>query len=349
MTHRLRTEPRHALRALAVAATVVATLATAATADAQGGVIGSAAPVGSVAGGRDLQPNPVAARPLYVERHNAVRARERSWRGSRPDDAVLLGRIAEQPQGMWLGEWRRDVRGTVAARVKAGLAAGATPVLVAYNIPHRDCGLHSSGGASSPGAYRAWVRQLARGIGSAPAIVILEPDALPGMGCLPRRLRGERTALIREAVATLAALPATAVYIDAGNPGWMPPRIIAKRLRAAGVAQARGFSVNVSGFEDTARSLAYGRAVSARTGGARFVVDTSRNGVGAPASREWCNPPDRALGPAPTADTGEPLADAFLWVKRPGESDGLCNDGPPAGTFWPEYALGLARRAAPAA
>jgi endoglucanase len=325
----------------------VATLAASGAAGAQAGPIGSLAPVGSAAaaGDRDLQPNPVAVRPLYVEPHSAVRARERRWHASRPDDAALLARIADQPQGLWLGEWRRDVRGTVAARVKAGLATGSTPILVAYNIPYRDCGLHSSGGASDGAAYRAWIAQMARGIGSAPAIVILEPDALAGMGCLPRRLRTERGSLIREAVVTLSSLPQTAVYIDAGNPGWMPAARIAKRLRAAGVARARGFSVNVSGFATTARSLAFGRAVSARTGGARFVVDTSRNGLGAPPSGEWCNPPDRALGPSPTAATGEPLADGLLWVKRPGESDGTCNDGPPAGTFWPEYALGLARRA----
>ncbi|HMO00706.1 MAG TPA: glycoside hydrolase family 6 protein [Miltoncostaeaceae bacterium] len=323
----------------------LATLAASVTAGAQAGLIGSVAPVGGVAVNRDLQPNPVAARALYVEPHNAVRVRQRSWHASRPDDAALLARIADQPQGLWLGEWRRDVRGTVAARVKASLRAGSTPVLVAYNIPHRDCGLHSSGGASDGRAYRAWIAQMARGIGGAPAIVILEPDALAGMGCLPRRLRTERTTLIREAVDILSALPQTVVYIDAGNPGWMPPARIAKRLRAAGVAGARGFSVNVSGFATTGRSLAFGRAVSARTGGARFVVDTSRNGLGPPPSGEWCNPPDRALGPTPTAVTGEPLADGLLWVKRPGESDGTCNDGPPAGTFWPEYALGLARRA----
>ncbi len=160
----------------------VATLAASGAAGAQAGPIGSLAPVGSAAGDRDLQPNPVAVRPLYVEPHSAVRARERRWHASRPDDAALLARIADQPQGLWLGEWRRDVRGTVAARVKAGLATGSTPILVAYNIPYRDCGLHSSGGASDGPAYRAWIAQMARGIGSAPAIVILEPDALAGMG-----------------------------------------------------------------------------------------------------------------------------------------------------------------------
>jgi endoglucanase len=47
-----------------------------------------------------------------------------------------------------------------------------------------------------------------------------------------------------------------------------------------------------------------------------------------------------------TPSTGDPLADAFLWIKAPGESDGTCNGGPSAGTWWPDYALGLAQRAA---
>ena len=81
-------------------------------------------------------------------------------------------------------------------------------------------------------------------------------------------------------------------------------------------------------------------------GGKHFVVDTSRNGLGPTPDGQWCNPPGRALGAAPTLETGDPAADAFLWIKRPGESDGACNGGPSAGTWWADYALGLARRAA---
>lgn len=76
------------------------------------------------------------------------------------------------------------------------------------------------------------------------------------------------------------------------------------------------------------------------------MVDTSRNGngpLGAAGQDAWCNPPGRALGTPPTTRTGDPLLDAYLWIKRPGESDGSCRGGPSAGTWWPEYALGLAR------
>jgi endoglucanase len=78
------------------------------------------------------------------------------------------------------------------------------------------------------------------------------------------------------------------------------------------------------------------------------VIDTSRNGNGpapsGPAGNEhWCNPAGRKLGDLPTTTTGVPLADAYLWIKRPGESDGACgNDAPPAGQWFPDYALALA-------
>jgi len=90
--------------------------------------------------------------------------------------------------------------------------------------------------------------------------------------------------------------------------------------------------------------------VTAALDGKHFVVDTSRNGNGRPdgdtidGGPAFCNPPGRAIGQLPTTKTGDPLVDAFLWIKTPGESDGACNGAPAAGTWMPDYALGLASR-----
>ncbi len=78
----------------------------------------------------------------------------------------------------------------------------------------------------------------------------------------------------------------------------------------------------------------------------RCVIDTSRNGNGSATGGEWCNPAGRALGNTPSVSSGQPLIDAYLWIKAPGESDGTCNGGPSAGGWWADYALGLAQRAA---
>lgn len=165
----------------------------------------------------------------------------------------------------------------------------------------------------------------------------LHPGRVP-RGALHADLRRRRAA---EAAAGVK------VYLDAGNPAWIEdPEKIAGPLRRAGIAQADGFSLNVSNFQTDTATRAYGKALSERLDGAHYVVDTSRNGngpLGAAGQDAWCNPPGRALGTPPTTRTGDPLLDAYLWIKRPGESDGSCRGGPSAGTWWPEYALGLAR------
>ena len=99
-----------------------------------------------------------------------------------------------------------------------------------------------------------------------------------------------------------------------------------------------------------------------------FVIDTSRNGQGPwtppagvyPDAQDWCNPPDRGLGMRPTTDTGNDLVDAFMWIKIPGESDGLCLRGtagpedpergmldPAAGAWFTEQARELIELAVP--
>jgi endoglucanase len=157
--------------------------------------------------------------------------------------------------------------------------------------------------------------------------------------------------LLRYAIGKLAALPATTIYLDAGHSAWVPAPEMARRLRAAGIERIRGFALNVSNYRATEELLAYGREISHRVGGKRFIIDTSRNGNGPPAGLEpsdagnWCNPDGRALGAPPTTETGDPLCDAFFWIKAPGESDGTCNRGPSAGAWWPQRALELARNA----
>ena len=43
--------------------------------------------------------------------------------------------------------------------------------------------------------------------------------------------------------------------------------------------------------------------------------------------------------------TADPLVDAYMWIKRPGESDGTCRGGPEAGEWFQKYALELAGNA----
>lgn len=283
----------------------------------------------------------LAGAKLFVSGQSPARKQADAWRRARPQDAALLDRIASQPTAKWIGGWVTDVRGEVARVSSSAVAQGAIPVLVAYNIPSRDCGSYSAGGSASGNAYRKWIRQFASGLSGNP-VVVLEPDAVAGASCLPERARAERYELLRDAVQVLKAAHAV-VYLDAGHARWHKPAVIAERLNQAGIAQADGFSLNVSNFLATPENASYGDAVSRLVGGKHYIIDTSRNGRG--GNGAWCNPRGRGLGEFPTTRTGRPLVDAYLWIKQPGESDGTCGGGPRAGAWWADYALELARNA----
>ncbi|WP_372451333.1 glycoside hydrolase family 6 protein [Mycolicibacter acidiphilus] len=289
--------------------------------------------------------NPLAGRPFYVDPISAaMRAAS-----AQPDNAQLA-HVANTPQAYWLDQafGPGSVSATVARHTGAAAAAGATPVLVLYAIPHRDCGSYAAGGFSSGASYRAWVDGVAEGIGGNPAAIVLEPDALAMADCLSGDARQERFDLINYAVDTLGRNPATAVYVDAGHSRWVSAEEMANRLNQAGVGRARGFSLNSTNYFTTDEETGYGEAISGMTGGKHYVIDTSRNGAG-PAEGDpygWCNPAGRALGTPPTTDTAGGHADAYLWVKRVGESDGSCGSGEPAaGHFVSQYAIDLARNA----
>lgn len=265
---------------------------------------------------------------------------------SDPRRPLIESRIAAHPAAVWFAEY---APGTITSRVRAvtSNAGGRVPVVVPYAIPDRDCGGASQGGAPDLAAYDAWIGKFAAGLGSGEVIVILEPDAIALSECLSAQERTARYASLSRAGRTLkAANPRARVYYDAGHSGWNAAAKQAGRLRAAGAASpasSDGVFTNVSNFHRTDAEAAYARKVLSGLGGPAglgAVIDTSRNGNGAPADGEWCDPDGRGLGPNPTLRTGQARIDAYLWVKLPGESDG-CKGAP--GTFTPGYAYDLAR------
>ncbi|WP_232344095.1 glycoside hydrolase family 6 protein [Actinoplanes awajinensis] len=289
---------------------------------------------------------------FYVEPVGPAVGQVQVWDAEgRSADAAAVRRIADAPTAVWFADAAPGFAERARALVASAAAAGRTPVLVPYYVPQRDCGGHSGGGAPDAGAYRDWIGQLAGAVHGSSALVVLEPDAVTHVlqGCISASAADERYTLLGEAIRAFKADPGVRVYLDGGNPGWVKDvdRVV-EALRRAGVAEADGFSLNVANFETTDANIGYGTAISDRLGGAHFVIDTSRNGNGPATTADsgdghWCNPPGRALGPAPTRETGHDRVDAYLWVKRPGESDGACGEGAPeAGQWWPDYALALA-------
>jgi endoglucanase len=190
------------------------------------------------------------------------------------EDARLVKAMLNTPQAVWFskGGTPESIKHDVHVVMSRAEEQGTLPVLVAYNIPFRDCAQFSAGGATTNAEYLSWIDGFATGIGNAQAMVILEPDGLgivpwAGDWCNPAEANAETAAADRystlaAAVARLKQQPGTKVYLDGTHAGWMNPDAIAKRLIAAGVRNADGFFLNVSNYQFTANTAQYGTWIS---------------------------------------------------------------------------------------
>jgi endoglucanase len=309
-----------------------------------GGVHGSAPARNPIGIGSSANPGStgrLAGDRFFVDPYGSAQLAVRALSaGGQQATADQLQAIAPQPAATWLTD--AGSLPTLARVLDEARSVSQVPVVVVYDLPWRDCGQYSGGGAAGPADYQQFIDQVSAAIGQTKVVVVVEPDALSEMSCLPSAEQQGYYSLLHYAAKKLSANSSAAVYVDAGNPDWQPASVEAAGLNQviAGTSAA-GFAVNVANFFSTPADVAYGTEISGLTGGKHFIIDTSRNG-GNVAPGLWCNPPGAALGHPPSTDTGNPLVDAELWIKVPGESDGSCQGGPSAGTFWLSYALQLA-------
>lgn len=115
--------------------------------------------VGGCSAAEPASPAPTSPSGYYVDLATAAAAQVGQWTAEgRADDAEQIRRIAEQPFPLWVNGDVEQVRAQTAEYVARAAAASARPLLVAYNISHRDCGSFSGGGAPGGGYYRSWGR-----------------------------------------------------------------------------------------------------------------------------------------------------------------------------------------------
>ncbi|WP_100444869.1 glycoside hydrolase family 6 protein [Glycomyces xiaoerkulensis] len=304
-------------------------IAAAAGAAAVAGATAIALAPGASAQGEALWTNPSTQAADWVAQNPG------DWRADLIDE-----RIAQTPAGTWFAEHNPgEVQGQVADIVSQ--SGGEAPIMVVYNIPDRDCGGASSGGAPSHSAYRDWIDQFAAGLSGA-AYIVVEPDTLPHECADP----SQRNQSLTYAVQTLKAASSQAhVYLDVGHSAWLSPGEAASRLQSAGLQSADGFALNTSNYRSTDEAVGYAHDIQNIVGSDKAaVIDTSRNGNGPAPDDEWCDPSGRAIGEHPTTNTGVNGIDAYLWTKLPGEADGCAGS---AGQFIADLAYELADAAGP--
>ena len=89
-------------------------------------------------------------------------------KGRKLIDAARITAMEATPHAVWFTDGSpSDVKAAVRKTVKAAALLHTVPVLVAYNIPFRDCAQYSAGGALDTAAYEAWIDGFAAGIGNA--------------------------------------------------------------------------------------------------------------------------------------------------------------------------------------
>jgi endoglucanase len=179
-------------------------------------------------------------------------------------DAVRMANMGVIPQAVWLdGGTPAAVTRLVETTLLEAELEHTVPVFVPYNIPGRDCGGYSAGGAQTTAAYETWISAIASTIGTHQVVVVLEPDALANLpsdcGYDPTgTLTTARFAQINYAIGALEANPSTLVYLDAGHSEWQSVGTISQRLVQAGVGQTQGFFLNVSNYQPTPQLTEYG-------------------------------------------------------------------------------------------
>ena len=198
-------------------------------------------------------------------------------------DADLIRGMVDTSHAVWFTEGTpAEVERQVRETVNKAQGQHSVAVLVAYDVPFRDCGQFSAGGARDTAAYLAWIDGFARGVGDSPAIVIVEPDGLgiipynvdingvhewcqpdlTGTGLTSAQANQARYDQIGGAVTRLEQQPNVRVYLDGTHPAWLGVGDVAQRLVRAGVQQAQGFFLNVSNYQYTQNAVQYGTWIS---------------------------------------------------------------------------------------
>ena len=255
-----------------------------------------------------------------------------------PREAAAITAMAAVPQAIWFSKGSpEEVQGVVSNVMVRAAQDRALRVLVANNRPYRDCTGFSAGGAKDTAAYEAWIDAFARGIGNERAMVILEADSI-GMIPFISTLEGvpdpcrptitdatgqavpaphanpeEAFAQLRYAAASLARLaPNALVYLDGTHPGWLAVSDTAYRLYRSGVLQTQGFTVNVSNFQTTAKSVRYGTWIAKCLAYATTIAADR----GSPSAFRRCASQPSANQPADVRAGGAEWAAGEVWYDK---------------------------------
>jgi cellulose 1,4-beta-cellobiosidase len=214
----------------------------------------------------------------------------------------------------------------------------------------------ANGGVANYKKYIDAIREMVIRYSDIRILLVIEPDSLANMvtNLGVAKCAGAQAAYMECTQYALKNLdlPNVAMYLDAGHAGWLgwpnnqapAAQMYAKVYKDAGKPKAlRGLATNVANYNAfsvaSAPPYTQGNAVydeekyvhalapllSQNGWDAHFIVDQGRSGKQPTGQLEWgnwCNAVGTGFGLRPSANTGDELVDAFVWVKPGGECDG---------------------------
>ena len=173
------------------------------------------------------------------------------------------------------------------------------------------------------GTFGRDINEMARGIGSKRAVILMEIDSIGTSSCLKKKSLTLWLHDLSWEANVFSQLPHAVVYEEAGYSDAQGPLWTAKRLWQAGVNRVEGFWTNGTHFAWSSNEIKWAEKVSNAlfrlshgSYRAHFVVNTAQNGQGPKLNphpvqqgiENLCNPPGRGLGRTPTGNV-DPTSD----------------------------------------
>ncbi|KAI0439910.1 1, 4-beta cellobiohydrolase [Xylaria telfairii] len=218
----------------------------------------------------------------------------------------------------------------------------------------------ANGGVANYKAYIDAIAAILKSYSDVPVILVIEPDSLANLvtNLSTPKCSGAQAAYLEctNYALTKLNMKNVTMYLDAGHAGWLgwpdnigpAAQLYAKVYKDAGSpASVRGLATNVANYnawkingacppytqnsatcDESSYIHKFAPLLQAQGFNAHFITDTGRSGKQPTGQNEWgdwCNAKGTGFGLRPSANTGDDLLDAFVWVKPGGECDGTSN------------------------
>lgn len=233
--------------------------------------------------------NPLASGPWGIPHSAGADTSWQAWDSASGTNKTLLAKIALRPRLRWFtphnqpAQLRSLVRSYVSQLQQDQGADVLVPMALFRQFPNREA---NKGQPLNQQAYKAWYNAVAAGLSSRQprAVIVLEPDLAVILKDAWRPDIRER--LVSYAARTLKnADPNATIYIEAGSSDWLTVDAAARLLKRSGVAGVRGFALNGTHYDTTARNIRHGQQIVRKLAAMgipnkHFVIDTADNGRG---------------------------------------------------------------------